>query len=244
MLPLEAVDESDLAALVEGLSLCGLAVTRPFKEIAASRCRSLGPEARRCGSVNTVKVDRDRWHGESTDGPGLLDALEELSLPERPRVDLLGAGGAAASVAASLVEGGAEVAVAARRPEAASALARRVGAEVRPWEKAGGEGIHLLINATPVGQDDPDESPVAPERLAGVGAVVDLVYGPRPTRLVREARRAGAQARDGLAMLVRQAERQYVLLHGERAPEGAMLRAARTALDRRARRLAGPARGG
>ncbi len=80
---------------------------------------------------------------------------------------------------------------------------------------------HLLVNATPIGTES-DESPVPPRLLRPDLRVLDLVYRPSPTRLVREAREAGAAAHGGAGVLLRQAALSFGLWTGRQAPVAVM----------------------
>ena len=129
----------------------------------------LSDVARDAGSVNTVLIrDGGPLRGETTDGDGLLDALGDV--PEG-RAVVLGAGGSARSVVAALRSAGIDVAVSARRPEAAGAL----GAPVVEWPLR--EPAGLIVNATPVAQQgDASELPLDPAALDGTAVVCDMVY--------------------------------------------------------------------
>lgn len=113
-------------AAARDLGLAGLNVTMPHKADAAAACDDLTPDAAALGAVNTVVVRPDgRMLGDSTDGPGFLDALAEERIEvEGRRCLVLGAGGASRAVVLALGRVGAEVIVAARRPEAAADAAR------------------------------------------------------------------------------------------------------------------------
>ena len=126
-----------------------------------------------------------------------------------------------------LVSRGARVTVHARRAEAAQALANAAQVAAGPWPVPRGSW-DLLVNTTPVGtHPDVDRSPVdAGDLPTGAGALVyDLVYNPRPTRLLRDAAAAGCRTLDGLDMLVAQAIRQFEWWTGV-TPEARILREA------------------
>ena len=187
------VESAQLGEAVRGLVAQGFAganVTVPHKTAVAELCDELDAVAERAGSVNTLVVEGGRVLGSSTDGlavTGAVDAGGEDVL-------MLGAGGAAQAVAAALLDAGARsLAVAARRPEAAEALAARLrglraDVEVRAasWPPDAAAGI--VVNATPLRDDVPLD-------VGGARAVVDLAYRPdgRPTALVEAARAAGCE---------------------------------------------------
>ncbi len=219
-LPCEAADFDDFLALAEVLGIEGASVTAPYKE-AAARTAGQG------GALNTLRREDGGWAGTNTDVEGFLAPLGGEVLDGR-RAAVVGAGGSARSVVQGLTSRGARVSVHARRAEAAQSLAAAGQVTAGPWPVPRGSW-DLLVNTTPVGTyPDVDRSPVAAEDLPGGldGALVyDLVYNPRPTRLLREAAAAGCRTLDGLDMLVAQAVRQFVWWTGV-TPEARVLREA------------------
>lgn len=223
-------------AAVSALGLAGLNVTMPHKEDVAGACDELTEDAAALRSVNTVVAGSDgRTLGDSTDGPGFLDALaaDGIDVAGRP-VLVLGAGGAARAVILALGRAGATVAVAARRPDAAEAAAALApGAQSVPFGAAEPSSYDLVVNATPLGMSGGDPLPVDPEALNAGQAVVDLVYHPADTPLLTAARSKGALAVNGLGMLLHQAARSFTLWTGQPAPIEAMRSAVTTALAER-----------
>jgi shikimate dehydrogenase len=226
----------DAVVAVSALGLAGLNVTMPHKEDAAEACDELTPDAAALRSVNTVVALSDgQTLGDSTDGPGFLDALaeEDIAVAGRP-VLVLGAGGAARAVVLALGRAGAHVTVAARRPEAAeSAAALAPGARVVALGAADPSAFAVVVNATPLGMSGGDPLPVDPEALHAGQAVVDLVYHPADTPLLTAARARGAVAVNGLGMLLHQAARSFSLWTGRPAPIDAMGAAVTAALTTR-----------
>jgi shikimate dehydrogenase len=245
---------ADAVAAVPALGLAGLNVTMPHKEDVAGACHELTADAAALRSVNTVVALPDgRTLGDSTDGPGFLDALadEAIGVAGQP-VLVLGAGGAARAVVLALGRAGASVTVAARRPDAgasAAALAPNgravpLGALATPASSPTGEspsaagavdpaGFSLVVNATPLGMSGGDPLPVDPGALHAGQAVVDLVYHPADTPLLTAARAKGAVAVNGLGMLLHQAARSFTQWTGQPAPLDAMRAAVTTALAAR-----------
>jgi shikimate dehydrogenase len=212
--------EGELGGVMRTLALSGGGgnVTLPHKERAASLLDVPSEAVIRTGACNTFWGDGEVVRGDNTDVEGFLRALATSGLPatgpggvgEGSRVLLLGAGGAARAVLAALLDGGAgEIHLRNRSVERARALARRAGDErVRvhaAGEEIGEEKYDLVINATSLGLDPHDPSPLDLEGTAGAGGVFDLVYGTRETRFVQEARAQGIPAVDGREMLVQQA---------------------------------------
>jgi shikimate dehydrogenase len=227
---------ADAVAAVPALGLVGLNVTMPHKEDVATACDELTADAAALRSVNTVVARPDgRTLGDSTDGPGFLDALADDSIAVEGRAALvLGAGGAARAVVLALGRAGADVTVAARRPDAAeSAAALAPGGRAVPLGAIDPATFALVVNATPLGMSGGDPLPVDPETLHGGQAVVDLVYHPADTPLLTAARARGAVAVNGLGMLLHQAARSFTSWTGQPAPVDAMRAAVTAALARR-----------
>jgi shikimate dehydrogenase len=220
-------------AAVAHLGLAGLNVTMPHKADAAAACDQLTPDASVLGSVNTVINTPQGLLGDSTDGPGFLASLVEEGVEVAgKRVLLLGAGGAARAVVLALGRAGAEVVVAARRPEPGTAAAllapgaRAVPLPVAPEEVS---AAAVVVNATPLGMAGEDP-PLDARRLDPSQVVVDLVYHPAETPLLAAARARGARAVGGLGMLVHQAALSFTAWTGHEAPLPVMKAAAEAAL--------------
>lgn len=216
---------------VRGLQAAGFRganVTIPYKEEAYALADSLDPLARVAGSVNTLIFRDDGGvHGASTDGFGFLASLEDAgvdvtTLPAKGPALLLGAGGAARSVALALLERGVAVCVSNRTDERARALVEELGAtwreyvgaacpelSVMPWDAWQSElnGFSLLVNSTSLGMHGGPDEAFAPD-LGAAGddlAVSDIVYVPLETGLLRAARARGLRTVGGLGMLLHQA---------------------------------------
>ena len=225
-LPFEVERLDDFLECVGPLGLAGFSVTLPHKETIVRHLDGIDPLAEQIGAVNTVVVrGGGRLYGYNTDYVGILRALQGAIRLHASRVLLVGAGGAARAVAFALATAGAFVCVTARRPGAARALARAVSGEAVPRAALRRRQFDAIVNCTPVGQSpNAGESPLRAEEL-NCRAVVDLVYHPRHTRLLRLARRRGCRVVPGFEMLVEQGAAQYEIWTGLRAPVAAMRRA-------------------
>jgi shikimate dehydrogenase len=215
---------AQLAAVLEGLRAVecrGLNVTLPHKQAVAQLCQGLSPLAERVGAVNTLIPEAEGgWSGTNTDVEGFLAPLRGQTWAGRDAL-VLGCGGSARAVVAALVELGlARIWVAARRREPLErfvADCRAWAPQLEPLEWAGLEAplqtAALVVNTTPVGMasaSDPSSasqcplSPAELEALAPGCSVYDLIYTPRPTRLLEAAAARGCPTVDGLEMLVQQ----------------------------------------
>jgi shikimate dehydrogenase len=190
---------------------------------------TLDPSAARAGAVNTLVFRSGKVEGHNTDGAGALDALSEAGVRVKgARTLLLGAGGAARAVAHALKDAGAAVTLANRSPDKAEALAKEGGFTTIPWDRIPDvlHAVDLLVNATTLGLHGED-APADPRKLLTGAAVLDCVYLPGGTPLVRAARESGHIAVPGEAMLLHQGARAFTLWTGKPAPLGIM----RAALD-------------
>ncbi len=219
------VDGAGLAGAVAELragTLDGANVTMPHKAAAAALADRSTGDARRAGAVNTLSVAAGEVRGALTDVGGVRRAWQWAGLPDDVPVLVLGAGGAAG--AALLALEGRAPAVSARRPDAAAALAARIGvaAEVVGWGEA--RPGRVVVNATPLGMGG---EPLPAGVLDGALGLFDMAYGAEPTPAVAAFRAAGRPAADGLDMLVAQAAESFTIWTGEPAPVEVMRAALR-----------------
>lgn len=207
---LEVADE-DLARVLAQLKSERAAgnVTVPHKERIAALCDRLTPLAAAVGAVNTFWVDPDgALVGDNTDVGGFDAAVRRLLErdPAGLRVALLGAGGAAAAVAASVRSWpGASLVVHARSRERAERLAERFPGLIRivDGEMDALAAAELLVNATPLGLEG-SLMPIAPGMIPKSVAVLDLTYRRGRTPWIQGCRSRGLRADDGLPMLIEQ----------------------------------------
>lgn len=207
------VPPKQLKTAVHGLVAAGFRganVTIPHKEAVFHVCDRLTTVARRAGAVNTLSFDQGEIVGDCTDGVGFCDNLAAHGVSVMGKVLILGAGGAARAVAASLLDHGCEVLITNRSLERARALVNALGAgEVIAWEEWPEQlaGASILVNATSLGmngQPDFDWNAALADGHEGL-RVADIVYTPRQTPLLKAAQKRGWQTVDGLGMLIYQA---------------------------------------
>lgn len=237
------VGSSDVVNMMGELrngAINALSVTMPLKEKVIEYLDDLSDVARALGAVNCVSRDGDRLVGYNTDGDGCCDALEEQGglVIDGADVLLLGAGGTARAVALGLVRRGAKVVVRNRTRSRAEALLEAVGAFTGPMSgtididddqdgspkmSRTGRRFDAIVNTTSVGMGS-DESPLTPGEIEPGTVVLDAVYSPLRTRLLKDAESAGATSVDGLWMLIHQARHQQLIWFG-RACDPLLMRA-------------------
>jgi shikimate dehydrogenase len=180
-------------------------VTVPHKAAVFSACDAMSPEARRVGAVNAFRVEGRRLIGHNTDVQGFKTAAIGLlrELPRGVRVGIIGAGGAAAAALAAISDWpGASALVANRDAGRRATLLARFGSIASASDVGTiGREADIVVNATSLGLRADDPLPIEPHLLRQGSVVLDLVYSPNETRLVRAARAAGFRAADGLSML-------------------------------------------
>ena len=237
ILPDDKQGLKDLLDRIRSGEICGLNVTIPHKKNVIELMDMLTPAAQSIGAVNTVYMHDRKLTGGNTDAPGFLSDLKNFLDPERNnfsppmqgQVDtlpkkalVLGAGGSARAVVYALVNDGWSVTITARRIEQARELAGRFdGVDIMElnFHDIQSSPPHLIVNTTPVGMTpNVDQSPW-PEALPFPDAVVyDLVYNPRETLFVKNARANGLQAATGLGMLIEQAALAFEIWTGHNPP--------------------------
>jgi shikimate dehydrogenase len=231
-----AVPRDRLGEALRGLAALGIAgvnLTVPHKEAALAYLDETTDDARGIGAVNTIRIDGRRLIGHNTDGAGVLDALriDGRIAVEGARAVIIGAGGAARAAAFALTAAGAAaVAIANRNWDRAASLADAVR---RAFPRCAVDAVSLdggalagslreaslLIQATPVGGDaQRTVSPVPARALHPDLFVMDMIYDPPETTLLREARARGCRTLGGLPMLVYQGARAVEIWTGRPAP--------------------------
>jgi len=200
--------------LLPDLGFVGLNVTIPFKEQVMQIADLVSDRATLIGAANTLIFRKDgRIHADNTDGYGFIENLRQSAptwAPKEGPAAVLGAGGAARAVVASVVDVGVpEIRLTNRTRMRAEQLKQDFGnrVQVHDWVQAGNilEDCKTVVNTTSLGMTGKQELRVPLDALRPGMLVTDLVYTPLQTRLLREAEAQGATVVDGLGMLLHQA---------------------------------------
>ena len=221
----------------------GLNLTIPHKIAAVGLMDSLDEPAKKIGAVNTVRISGGALEGFNTDGEGFGRAIRDnFAIDLRDlRVLVLGAGGAARAIAFHCAWERCERLVIVNRdlkkakqlvdelrsdfigPRVLGPVARL---EAVPWDESAIRfqlaNLDLIVNATPLGLQPRDPSPIAARALAPHLMIFDTVYGTGKTGLVRAAEEAGARAADGRLMLLHQGAAAFEIWFDHPAPLVAM----------------------
>lgn len=217
-----AVEKENIGAAVRGMHALGVRgcnVTIPHKETVIPYLCGMSKAAQACGAVNTLIYTPDGYFGDNTDGAGLLAALEAKHRWQAAgkQILLAGAGGAARGVAVAMaLQGAAKICIANRSLEKAEQLAAQIASlsetetEAIPLQALQDPALYqqygTVVNTTSLGMSPHVDNriPVNIEALRPEHLVVDLIYNPLETKLLRLAREQGAQTASGLGMFLYQ----------------------------------------
>jgi len=216
-LPAQAV-QAFVRAVFSTRNIKGLFLTIPHKSLVMDMLDECSELGRLAGAVNAVRCDaQGRLVGELFDGEGFVHSLNSFNIGYTgKRVLILGAGGSAAAIAASLVSpasrasqgSAAEVALFDPAPGKAAELAGRLGlasaARVQAVDSNNPSGFDLVVNASPLGLHNTDPMPCDVSRMSPHAALVDILMKNQPSPVVRAARARGLVAHPGFEMMIRQ----------------------------------------
>ncbi|MDD3066380.1 MAG: shikimate dehydrogenase [Candidatus Gracilibacteria bacterium] len=200
--------------------IAGLSVSIPHKKTVMLFLDEVSEDAEKIGAVNTIYWKGEKLVGENTDWIGSNEALFLSTNPTGKNVVVIGSGGSARAVIYGLKKRGVkEIVVLSRKT--AEDLVSDFGVEVDTLENLNKYSPEILINTTPLGMQGENEnaSPVAAEYFTKHKPLVfDLVYNPRETKLLRQAREAGCKTLSGIEMLLYQGVKQFEIWSGKEAP--------------------------
>lgn len=217
-------------------NLRGFSVTIPHKVSAMACLDTIDDTAKHIGAINTIVKTDDMLTGYNTDASGALQALRQANTAlAGKRILILGSGGAARAIAFGLAlhepiasmtilgivdDERANLAVDLRKGTTVSIEENHLGEETlgRAIDQ-----VQVLIHCTPLGMHPKvDHTCVPQNQLKAHLTVMDIVYNPRETRLLREAREVGCATIPGLEMFLNQAVTQFELWTGQSAPINVM----------------------
>jgi 3-dehydroquinate dehydratase/shikimate dehydrogenase len=227
-MPVKAAELGDFLQQAKQLPMQGLSVTMPLKEAILPYLDKIDPQAREIGAVNTLLFKKGEITGFNTDGIGALNALEKVCVVKGKRIILIGAGGAAKSIAYEACRRGGVVTVLNRDAEKAHQLARRLqceGGQLDDMKTIAKQGYDVLINCTPL------PMPIKAADILPQTVVMDIKTKPNEIPFLQCAERRRCQIIYGYRMFVEQAVGQYQIWFNERVD----LVAIREALEQKAR---------
>ena len=225
------VEPENLKEAVDGvraLGIKGLNVTVPHKERIVEHLDYLSEEAELLGAVNTVKNENGELTGYNTDAEGFLRSLIEEGVElEGKKALMFGAGGAARAVGYALLKGGASFLYIVNRNfqrarEVGELLGKRGNVLVFPLKESTVETllkeVDLIVNTTSVGMKPEDPHLFDYSKIPAGITVVDIIYNPPETPLLKAAKERGCKAINGLGMLVHQGAVAFEIWTGKKAP--------------------------
>ncbi len=225
-------DVEAAVAGIRGLNIHGASVTIPFKTEIMEYLDDIDPDARALGAVNTIVNTNGRLTGYNTDWLGLMHAIEDVLAPRGKTFAILGAGGTARAAAYGIAKAGGHPLIVNRTEDKGRALAAHFDCPFYPLDKVGKIKADVLINTTSVGlYPQSSQSPVDASVLSHFAYVLDVIYNPLETRLLRDAEAKGCQTISGLEMFIHQGAGQLKLWTGQDAPVALMRKTVRERLE-------------
>ncbi|MEC4669209.1 MAG: shikimate dehydrogenase [Nitrospirota bacterium] len=230
----------DLDGAIRGIrslgNLRGFSVTIPHKVAILPYLDEVEPTAKHIGSINTIVVNNGKLQGYNTDASGAMRALRDADVPLKgQRILMLGSGGAARAIAFALAAGTGPAGLTilgvddAERRGLVQDLRSRTSLHVEGGALSENslrraiEEAHILLHCTPLGMHPTVEETCVPVSLLRPHlTVMDIVYNPLETRLLREARQVGCRTIRGIEMFLNQAVAQFELWTGQPAPADVM----------------------
>ncbi|MDL1962880.1 MAG: shikimate dehydrogenase [Deltaproteobacteria bacterium] len=216
-------DVSSAVSGIRGLGIKGASVTIPHKLTVMEFLDEIDESAVKIGAVNTIVNKQGRLSGYNTDYLGATNALLEKTSIKDKKVIMIGAGGAARAIGYGILSEGGRLTIVNILEDEGERLAGDLGVAYHPLQKYKDYDCQILINATPIGMNpNIDEMPIKKEYLQKDMVVMDVVYNPLKTRLLKEAEDIGCITTGGVSMFVYQGVAQFELWTGKKAPVDVM----------------------
>ncbi len=216
------VEQNELKKAIDAIKVFkirGCGVSMPHKIKVIEYLDKLDDSALKTGAVNTIVNENGILWGYNTDYYGAKKAIQIKSKIKKRDVLLIGAGGVARAIGLAVKELGGNLKITNRTAKKAEDLAKKLGAEVYPWEKLNKAEGYMLINATSVGMNNPKEMVVKKETISNFKIIKDVVISPLETKLIKEAKKLKKITIPGFVMCVYQAIKQFELYTGKKMPE-------------------------
>jgi len=215
----------DLRGAIQGMramNICGASVTIPFKVAIMEYLDDVDDDALKIGAVNTIINHHGRLTGHNTDWLGLTVTIREAMPIKNKTFVIVGAGGTARAAVYGIIKEGGLPVVVNRTPEKGKVLADEFNCPFYSFSEIGNIKADCLINTTPVGMYPKDKSPVKAGVLEAYKYVMDVIYNPLKTKLLKDAQKRGCGIISGLDMFVNQGSEQLRLWTGVEPPRALM----------------------
>lgn len=218
---------------MKALGIQGISITVPYKVTAMQYVDKIDPISKKIASINTIFNKNGQLIGSNTDWEAAIRSIEEKVKLSNKKVILIGAGGAARAIVFGLKRKGATVLILNRNMDHAKALADELDCTYNDLSALSEiQNSDILIHATPTGMYPQGEESLVPKELLRKSLIVfDIVYNPKETKLLADAKAKGCIIVYGYKMLLYQAIAQFELFTGKKAPAEVMEKALLQALD-------------
>lgn len=225
----------DALSGIRGLNIKGVSVTIPHKVNVIPLLDGIEKTAKKIGAVNTIVNNDGFLVGYNTDYLGAIRALEEITPIAGKKVVLVGAGGAAKAIAFGLKLKEAKVLILNRTLDKAKELAEQTKASFGTLDQlAKIRESDILIHATPTGMSPNIKDSLVPKKYLKKNLIVfDIIYNPKETALIKDAKKVGCQIVYGYKMLLYQGVEQFEMFTENEAPITIMEQALIKELERR-----------
>lgn len=222
------VKPEDLKMAMDGiraLGIKGVSVTMPHKQTVMKYLDKIDKDAQKIGAVNTILNLKGKLTGFNTDWTGAIAALEQKTKLNNKKVGIIGAGGAARAIVYGLKTKGAIIKIYNRSQDKAKLLAEEFDCGYSGLSTQGDlPTMDVIINASSLGMNK-NTTPIDTKFLNRKQIIFDIVYSPKETRLIRDAKAIGANVIYGYEMLLYQGAEQFKLYTGLKAPVETMRKA-------------------
>lgn len=235
-LAFEPIDLKGTIIGMRALGIRGFSVSKPYKEKVIPLLDTIDAKAKKIGAVNTVLNTGSQLIGYNSDWIGAVEAIKEKVKISGKKIVIVGAGGAARAIAFGIKNEGGNVTLYNRNEERGKTLAKELkvkfGGGIEKLSNS--DQFDILINATSVGFFPSVDETIIPTSILSSGKLVlDIVFNPAITKLMRDAEKAGCIVVSGLRMLVLQGAFQFRLFTGIEPPLDVMQASLEQALERR-----------
>lgn len=220
---------------IRGLDIQGVSVTLPFKTEVMNYLDEVEEDARKIGAVNTIQNNQGRLKGYNTDWTGFVISLKEGLKIRGKQFAVIGAGGSARGIVYGLLKEGGHPIILNRTLSKAEDLEKEFGCPFLLFSEKEKIKADCLINTTSLGMSpDKGKSPFPGKLLKNFPWVVDIIYNPLKTKLLREAEEAGCRTMSGVGMFVHQGAEQIKIWTGQEPPRAYMKKVVLAKLNRHA----------
>lgn len=219
----EANEIPQLLSAFDLLKIRGFNVTVPHKQTIIPYLDAIAPEALRLGSVNTVIKSKGKWKGYSTDGLGFINALHTDGVQvSKKKIVIYGAGGSCRAIAFSIADRGvSELHVINRTVSKSQDILNEIDLINREiitnTSYQEDDRFDILVNTTSVGMDS-DECPVPDEMISRANYIIDIIYSPLETTLLKKAKKFNIPYQNGIEMLIAQGAASFEIWTDKKAP--------------------------